>query len=819
MHMNNLDLSTLTAEERQELLEILSDPQAFCEAFFIYPSGPMEGRPFRANFPQQKIFQSDKLTTWICVHRRAGKSYSMTLLALYFAMTREKKQILVFSPSQPQILEFFRILDEWIDNSPALSSMIDKSKPNRDSPYPQRSFLTGSSIVGHITGLKEGTQQGKRGLTADIVLLDEAQEFSLSDWRVVQAIIGGDFTRLGTVQTYIAGTVREPEGHFYEKVKQIIELENNEVLIHMPITENLDYTAEMIAVLRAATTEAVWRTEYMLEVGEGENTVFRIGDVDRACVCGTSRVLNPHTLRPTPIKLLPPEFHTPVFNFQRNALELAECRTIEAGIRPCTRITTHTGRVHRISDDHEFFVHGRGWSEACTLRPGEKILAVDSYPNWGCNTIVEDQANELAINTLHHAHVPDSIFLLDRDSLCLYISCVWKHTGRVFERLNTMGFMLGSEALSADLQHLLQRVGVESRVNHDLNLFVDDVLDQRMLLHLVGVPCEVYDVRSARRWEIVVDAHSIGDHPTYDLSVKHFDHNFLISDTVVHNCTWDWELGSQWIDCNPITHQALLQPRFIGIDWDKSGAGSQIVVVQYDVPTQVVYTIDQYEIPRGDFTYTEGSNKTLELVHIYDPLLIVSDGGAGEMQWEYLYLESVKRHSPYAERFEKKYFKSNVIVQNPQTGEEEKKMMKTMMVGFMQKKLQEGKWYFPAHLRILEEQLKIYQAKISRTGNVEYFSKKDHIIDAHIFAFWGIWSLFEDPLSTSDALSTYYREVSAVEQSALLGKRGANQDSQLWGDRGPGYPLRTDLEPLHLSREMEDRRLYMGDMRGDLYGF
>jgi hypothetical protein len=182
-------------------------------------------------------------------------------------------------------------------------------------------------------------------------------------------------------------------------------------------------------------------------------------------------------------------------------------------------------------------------------------------------------------------------------------------------------------------------------------------------------------------------------------------------------------------------------------------------------------------------------------------------------------LESVKRHSPYAERFEKKYFKSNVIVQNPQTGEEEKKTMKTMMVGFMQKKLQEGKWYFPSHLRILEEQLKIYQAKISRTGNVEYFSKKDHIIDAHIFAFWGIWSLFEDPLSTSDALSTYYREVSAVEQSALLGKRGANQDSQLWGDRGPGYPLRTDLEPLHLNREMEDRRLYMGDMRGDLYGF
>lgn len=813
--MDSNDLSQLSPEDRLELEELLSSPQAFCEAFFTYPSGPLVGQPFRANFPQRQIFSSTQLTTWVCVHRRAGKSYSMTLLALYYALTLEKKQILVFAPSQPQILEFFRVLDEWIDNNDYILAMIDKAKPNRDSPYPQRSFLTGSTIVGHITGLKEGTQQGKRGLTADMVFLDEAQEFSVNDWRVVQAIIGGDFTRLGTVRTFIAGTVRAPEGHFYDKVKQIIPLEPNEMLVHMPITENEDYTQEQVRLLRASTTEEVWRTEYLLEVGEGTNTVFRVEDVEVACVEENSRVINPLNGRPTPIKDLENLSKTWTFDFKSNSLKLVDCWWFATGTKPCLKLTTHTGRKHRISEDHRFYVHNRGWTHAVDVRLGDKLLAADSYPDIWEETIGDEEAWEMVCKS--GLEIPDKVFVSNHQGVGQYIKALWKQSGRVFNTMGTMGFIGLAEPMARDLQHLLQRLGIESRVHH-VDLFVDDQIDQRKLLNLVGVQCEVYDVRSPRRWETVIEIMPLGERPVYDISVRHEDHNFLVADTVVHNCSHDWDLGSQWIDWNPITNQNKLMPRFIGVDWDKSGAGAHIAVVQYDVEAQTMYTIDHYEVPRGKFTFYEGSNVVLDLIQQYAPELVVSDGGAGEMQWEYMYLESEKRGSQYSDRIEKKYFQEGIVVINPKTGEEEKKRFKTVVVGLMQKKLQEHKWYFPTHLRKLEEQLKVYESKVTKAGNIEFFSKADHIIDCHLFALWGVWSMFEDPLSDGRAIDSYYSQVSAERQSALLHGMNQDPDQNLFGFRADGMPIRSNLWDAGQMFE-PGRRLNVGDVRGDIYGF
>lgn len=742
-------------------------------------------------------------------------SYSMTLLALYYALTQEKKQILVFAPSQPQILEFFRVLDEWIDNNDYLMSMIDKAKPNRDSPYPQRSFLTGSSIVGHVTGLKEGTQQGKRGLTADMVFLDEAQEFSLSDWRVVQAIIGGDFTRLGTVRTFIAGTVRAPEGHFYDKVKQLIPLEENELLVHMPITENEDYTDEQRRLLRAQTTEEVWRTEYLLEVGEGSNTVFRVEDVDAACVEENTRVVDPRTGRPTPIKDLDGVKCVWTFDFKSNTPMLVECWWFKSGVKPCLKLTTHTGKKHRVSEDHQFFVHGRGWTHSVDIKLGDKLLAVDSYPDvWSAQLSLE-QAKALVSES--PTQIPDPVFVSNHQGVSNYIRALWEWTGRIFNTMGTMGFMGLTEPMARDLQHLLQRLGVESRV-HQNNLFVDDQIDQRILLNLVGVPCEVYDVRSPRRWETVIEIMSLGERPVYDISVRHEDHNFLIADTVVHNCTHDWELGNQWIDWNPVTNQQKTMPRFIGVDWDKSGAGAHIAVIQYDVESRTLYTIDHYEVPRGKFTFYTGSDRVLDMTGVYAPYLVVSDGGAGEMQWEYMYLESEKRGGMYSDRIEKRYFQESLIVTNPKTGEEEKKRLKPVLVGLMQKKLQERKWYFPAHLRKLEEQLKVYEAKTTDAGNVKYFSKEDHIIDCHLFALWGVWSLFEDPLSDGSALDMYYAQVSVTQQSALMQGVDGDRDKNLFGFREDGFPHRTNLWEMGSMYE-PGRRLDIGAARGDLYGF
>jgi intein/homing endonuclease len=206
-------------------------------------------------------------------------SFCFSVLALWHAVTREGKAIHVFAPSSTQILEFFKAIDDWIGANPLLKEFVH---PVGNSSAPmKRTFITGSTIHGHILGVNGTAPDKLRGITADVVFVDEGQGLSDEDWRVIKPIMRGDLTRRKSIRTYVAGTLNKAEGEYYEKIEKNLKKSKNETIIKIPITENEEWDFDMIEEERiAVNSEATWTTEYLLEVAEEDSAVFKKEDID-----------------------------------------------------------------------------------------------------------------------------------------------------------------------------------------------------------------------------------------------------------------------------------------------------------------------------------------------------------------------------------------------------------------------------------------------------------------------------------------------------------------------------------------------------------
>lgn len=205
-------------------------------------------------------------------------SFSFTALALWHAITQEDKKIIVFFPTSKQATEFFDTLDRWIDTNELLLAYKAPVGNTKDPPI--RTFVTGSTITGQI--LSGSTL---RGLTADVVFVDEAQELTDKDWSVIDPIIIGDYTRIGKIRTYYAGTLYAPEGKYFETIRKFRAGEGkppDSEIIFIPVTENPDITEENLEFLKGIVQPGTWRTEYLLEVGDGETSVFSVETVNKA---------------------------------------------------------------------------------------------------------------------------------------------------------------------------------------------------------------------------------------------------------------------------------------------------------------------------------------------------------------------------------------------------------------------------------------------------------------------------------------------------------------------------------------------------------
>lgn len=687
------------------------------------------------------------------------------------------------------------------------------------------------------------------------------------------------------------------------------------------------------------------------------------------CVIGDTLVLDPVSLKPTPISKAVNFKKTLCFDFNTNQTVWAPCTWIQSGVKKCLKLEMGSGVDIGLSDDHPVFCSKRGWVTSSQIRVGDRILAPTTLEVFG-DSNPERHMLELDIDfSITYNRMSNDVYKYTKEALTIFLREFFLAKGRILHSHNCVVFMLWNRDFSLDLRHLLGRFGIDSRIDNDGNLFIDEDVDKSKFLNSIGLEHVVTEVRSPRKWETVTNIKHLGPKPVYDLSIEHPDHNFIGNDMVLHNsyalsilalwhaiikndqkiaifapssvqineifdvidkwivknpflaalqdpsggnhknpqkrtfvngstiqgylmgisgslegakrgitadiilndesqlfdeddwrvvtpimsgdkfraanirtytfgttpdnptnfyyekiykmnmqsnedkiffpitknpdyspqmiedirvktppniwtteyllelgevdlavfrkqditmCSkWDWEYGIENIDESKV--------RFIGVDWDKVQAGTNIAVFQYDPFTRITQVIYREEVERDKFTYLNAVTLILQLFDVYTPELVIADQGQGEVQWELLQMESERQNSGLAARLVKKAFNEKIEVPNPQTGEIDKHPLKPFLVGMLQKKMQENQFRLPAQDETLINQLLAYRVTKTTLATTKYSTHNEHIIDCCLFCMYGIWYLYENDLekkygSNNSSLRIYNDQNTPINQ-------------------------------------------------------
>lgn len=101
------------------------------------------------------------------------------------------------------------------------------------------------------------------------------------------------------------------------------------------------------------------------------------------CVVGDTLVIDPTTLKPTPISEAKNFGKTLCFDFETNTPIWVDCTWIESGTKKCIKLELGSGTHVSLSTDHPVFCAKRGWVEAAQIGIGDRILAPTTIPIFG----------------------------------------------------------------------------------------------------------------------------------------------------------------------------------------------------------------------------------------------------------------------------------------------------------------------------------------------------------------------------------------------------------------------------------------------------
>ena len=223
----------------------------------------------------------------------------------------------------------------------------------------------------------------------------------------------------------------------------------------------------------------------------------------------------------------------------------------------------------------------------------------------------------------------------------------------------------------------------------------------------------------------------------------------------------------------------------IGVDWDKYGAGTNIVVVEacndvyederFRGKTRVCY---REEIPRSEYTLTKAVDRIMELNKIFQPKHIYVDRGFGEVQVELLHKAGVENpQTKLRERVKGVSFAETIEVKDPYTQLPVKKEMKPFMVDNLRQYLEKEKILFSESDEELYLQLISYVVvRTTQTGRPVFEaggSAMDHAHDALMLALLAITQNYGELMrsnyttKTQSFSNTFYmpKAVSSEEDS------------------------------------------------------
>lgn len=214
--------------------------------------------------------------------------------------------------------------------------------------------------------------------------------------------------------------------------------------------------------------------------------------------------------------------------------------------------------------------------------------------------------------------------------------------------------------------------------------------------------------------------------------------------------------------------------RTMGVDWDKFGASSSIIILDYDVKYKKFKVIKRVEVSRGDYSYDNAVNTIVELNDIYKPAFIYCDAGAGEYQIERLHIIGEERPSTGLKHKVKRWqFSQTVDIIDPTNGETVKEPLKHLMVNQLTLSFERDRIMLSPFDTVLHKQLTNYEVeRIAQNGKPVYTSKDEHFIDALGLAHLAFVLEFKELTNTIKELET---STKMAFSNKTLGQSGMNR--------------------------------------------
>jgi len=264
-----------------DLQQVMQDPLLFAESLLIEP---LTEAPFRANYVQRQILSAIPRHKRIAVRvsRQTGKTYALTVVCLWAAITRSKRRILVIAPDKAKTDIIFKNIDLFLQANPAIAASLVRSSDA--SPHITREFSNGSAIYGFTAGSSSNRRANTiRGQGGDIIIVDEASFLREEDWVALEPIIQGGLYRSDAL-TIISSTPNPEvlQGMFYDIFNKP-ELASVWHRIHVPITKNPDFASLVDKYRAACPSELVWTTEYLAEFpDQASRSLMRRSQIEAA---------------------------------------------------------------------------------------------------------------------------------------------------------------------------------------------------------------------------------------------------------------------------------------------------------------------------------------------------------------------------------------------------------------------------------------------------------------------------------------------------------------------------------------------------------
>lgn len=231
-----------------------------------------------------------------------------------------------------------------------------------------------------------------------------------------------------------------------------------------------------------------------------------------------------------------------------------------------------------------------------------------------------------------------------------------------------------------------------------------------------------------------------------------------------HEIEADWGEDSEGVYPRRFVDRAFIDPpwnyvpeiqsarsfHIIGVDWDKYGAGTNIVVLEacnenyedqrFAGKVRLAY---REEIDKSEYTLTTAVDRIIELNKMFQPKHIYVDRGFGEVQVELLTKYGVENPgSRMRERIRGVSFAESIEVRDPYTKLMIKKEIKPFMVDNLRQYLEREQLLFPASDEEMYMQLISYVVvKLTSSGRPVFEaggSAVDHAHDALLLALLAI---------------------------------------------------------------------------------